>query len=297
MEFKISELMRLIEDDSVTLEEYDAASADKIKEAVMSKIHKEEKKTIPARRWGRTLLIAAVITCLMLAMAVTAGADPLSIFGHAREEQRYQQEADEKFKQSMQEKGEDYQTPDNMDTVKLDSIVTVNDQTVDINRFTKAAEFIDTPESGGEYTGPELKGIRVHLKESYYDGKDLRLGVALESLDGTPLSLVPMSEGNFADTEDVSAAHQEWYIRDHVYLSDGTDIGYHGTFYTPEGMYLNFSGGIAQEAQGQDEIQISLVICSYIDDPNAPEKSGDPDFGADFGAQETVTFTIPNTAK
>lgn len=297
MEFKISELMSLIDDDSILLEEYDAASSDTIKEAVMHKIHKEETKSKPARRWGRTLLIAAVIVCLTLATMVAAGADPLSIFGHAREEQRYQQEQDERFRKSLEERGEEYQAPANLDTVDLDSIVTVNDQTVDINRFTRAAEFVDAPESGGEYTGPELKGIRVHLKESYYDGKDLRLGVALESLDGSELYLVPMTDGAYADTEDMSVSHQEWYIRDHIYLSDGTDIGYHNTSCTPEGMYLDFYGGIAEQAQGKDEIQISLTIRSSIKDPNAPKKTGDPDYGADFGAQETVTFTIPNTAK
>ncbi len=297
MEFKISELMSLIDDDSITLEEYNVASTERIKEAVMNKIHKEENKSRPARRWGRTLLIAAVVACLTLATMVAAGADPLSIFGHAREEQRYQQEQDEQFRKSLEERGEEYHAPDNLDTVDLDSIVTVNDQTVDINRFTKATEFVDAPKSGGEYTGPELKGIRVHLKESYYDGKDLRLGVALESLDGSALYPVPMTDGAYTDTEDVSASHQEWYIRDHIRLSDGTEIGYYNTHYTPEGMYFSFYDGIAEEAQGKDELQISLTIRSYIEDSNAPEKTGDPDFGADFGAQETVTFTIPNTAK
>ncbi len=297
MEFKISELMSLIDDDSIILEECDVASADTIKEVVMNKIHKEETRSRPARRWGRTLLIAAVVACLMLATMVAAGADPLSIFGHAREEQRYQQEQDERFRKSLEERGEEYHAPDNLDTVDLDSIVTVNDQTVDINRFTRATKFLDAPKSGGEYTGPELKGIRVHLKESYYDGKDLRLGVALESLDGSTLYPVPMTDGAYSDTEDMSVPHQEWYISDHVRLSDGTDIGYYGASYTPEGLYFSFYDGIAEEAQGRDEIQISLTVRSSIKDPNAPEKTGDPDFGADFGAQETVTFTIPNTAK
>jgi len=90
MEFKISELMSLIDDDSVMLEECNVASADTIKEVVMHKIHREETGTRPARRWGRTLLIAAVVACLMLALGATAYAVGLSIHRQRQDELRRQ---------------------------------------------------------------------------------------------------------------------------------------------------------------------------------------------------------------
>lgn len=290
MEYKISELMGLIEDDSVELAQYGAVSPDQIKEAVMRKINHESKKSNPARRYGRTLLIAAVIVCLMLATAVAAGADPLSIFGHAKEEQRHQREMNEQYKQSCQESGAEYHAPDYMDTVDLDAIITVNDQTVDINRFTTAAKYTDDSTSGGDYTGPELKGIRVHLKESYYDGQELRLGVALESLDGSALYLNPMSDGSMADTEDMQVCHQEWYIGDHILLGDGSDLGPRGSLFTPEGLYVNFYG-LPEEAQNKEELQIVLKIRSYIYDPAG---NGLP---AHSTAEEYISFTIPNTAE
>ena len=88
MEYKISELMELIEEDTVRLERRNDVSPQKIKETVMNKIHSENKTSSTPRRWGRTLLIAAIIVCLALAGAVAAGADPLSIFGQATEKQR-----------------------------------------------------------------------------------------------------------------------------------------------------------------------------------------------------------------
>lgn len=290
MEYKISELMGLMEDDSVELGQSGAVSPDTIKEAVMLKIHQEDKKTRPARRYGRTLLIAAVIVCMMLATAVAAGADPLSIFGHAREEQRHRQEMDEQFRQSCEDRGEEYQAPDYVDSVDLDAIATANDQTVDIDRFTTAAKNLDDPTSGGDYTGPELKGIRVHLKESYYDGQELRLGVALESLGGSALYLNPMSDGSMADTEDMQARHQEWYISDHILLEDGSEIGPHGSLFTPEGLYINFDG-LPEEAQGKDELTVVLKIRSYLYDPDKNEGQKNPT------AEEAIFFTIPNTAK
>lgn len=290
MEYKISELMGLMEDDSVELGQSGAVSPDTIKEAVMLKIHQEDKKTRPARRYGRTLLIAAVIVCMMLATAVAAGADPLSIFGHAREEQRHRQETDEQFRQSCEDRGEEYQAPDYVDSVDLDAIATANDQAVDIERFANAVKYRDDPSSGGEYTGPELKGIRVHLKESYYDGQELRLGVALESLDGSALYLNPMSDGSMADTEDMQLRHQEWYIGDHILLGDGSEIGPHGSLFTPEGLYVNFDG-LPKEAQNKDALSIVLKIRSFIYDPTSdgPQPKST--------AEETVSFTIPNTAK
>ncbi len=90
MEFKISELMSLIDDDSIILEECDVASVESIKEAVMNKIHKEETRTKPARRWGRTLLIAAVVVCLMLALGATAYAVGISIHRQRQDEIRRQ---------------------------------------------------------------------------------------------------------------------------------------------------------------------------------------------------------------
>lgn len=88
MEYKISELMELIEDDTVRLERRNDVSPQKIKETVMNKIHSENKAFRPSRRWGRTLLIAAIIS---LFFAVSAFA-----IGYSINQQR-QQELREKY--------------------------------------------------------------------------------------------------------------------------------------------------------------------------------------------------------
>ena len=73
MEYKISELMELIEEDTVRLERRNDVSPQKIKETVMNKIHSENKTSRPSRRWGRTLLIAAIISLIFALSAFAIG--------------------------------------------------------------------------------------------------------------------------------------------------------------------------------------------------------------------------------
>ena len=73
MEYKISELMELIEDDTVRLERRNDVSPQKIKETVMNKIHNENKTSSTPRRWGRTLLIAAIISAFFAVSAFAIG--------------------------------------------------------------------------------------------------------------------------------------------------------------------------------------------------------------------------------
>lgn len=92
MEFKISELMELIEEDTVRLERRNDVSPQKIKETVMNKIHSENKTSRPSRRWGRTLLIAAIISAFF---AVSAFAIGYSIHRQRQQELREKYHVDQ----------------------------------------------------------------------------------------------------------------------------------------------------------------------------------------------------------
>ena len=73
MEYNISKLMELIEDDTVRLERRNDVSPQKIKETVMNKIHSKNKASSTPRRWGRTLLIAAIISAFFAVSAFAIG--------------------------------------------------------------------------------------------------------------------------------------------------------------------------------------------------------------------------------
>ena len=92
MEYKISELMELIEDDTVRLERRNDVSPQKIKETVMNKIHNENKTSSTPRRWGRTLLIAAIISAFF---AVSAFAIGYSIHRQRQQELREKYHVDQ----------------------------------------------------------------------------------------------------------------------------------------------------------------------------------------------------------
>ena len=100
MEYKISELMELIEEDTVRLERWNDVSPQKIKETVMNKIHSENKTSSTPRRWGRTLLIAAIIS---LFFAVSAFAIGYSINRQRQQELREQLQIDENHVGGYQE--------------------------------------------------------------------------------------------------------------------------------------------------------------------------------------------------
>ena len=92
MEYNISKLMELIEDDTVRLERRNDVSPQKIKETVMNKIHSENKTSRPSRRWGRTLLIAAIISAFF---AVSAFAIGYSIHRQRQQELREKYHVDQ----------------------------------------------------------------------------------------------------------------------------------------------------------------------------------------------------------
>ena len=92
MEYNISELLELIEEDTVRLERRNDVSPQKIKETVMNKIHSENKTSRPSRRWGRTLLIAAIISAFF---AVSAFAIGYSIHRQRQQELREKYHVDQ----------------------------------------------------------------------------------------------------------------------------------------------------------------------------------------------------------
>lgn len=115
MEYKISELMELIEEDTVRLEHRNDVSPQKIKETVMNKIHSESKAPRPSRRWGRTLLIAAIIS---LFFAVSAFAIGYSINRQRQQELREKYHVDQTGTDSYVE----YPLPEDGDEVMGDGV-------------------------------------------------------------------------------------------------------------------------------------------------------------------------------
>ena len=109
MEYKISELMELIEDDTVRHERRNDVSPQKIKETVMNKIHSDNKTSRPSRHWGRTLLIAAIISAFF---AVSAFAIGYSINRQRQQELREQLQIDENHVNEYQE----YSLPEETET-------------------------------------------------------------------------------------------------------------------------------------------------------------------------------------
>lgn len=115
MEYKISELMELIEDDTVRLERRNDVSPQKIKETVMNKILSENKAPCPSRRWGRTLLIAAIISIFF---AVSAFAIGYSINRQRQQELREKYHVDQTGTDSYVE----YPLPEDGDEVMGDGV-------------------------------------------------------------------------------------------------------------------------------------------------------------------------------
>lgn len=109
MEYKISELLELIEEDTVRLERRNDVSPQKIKETVMNKIHSENKASSTPRRWGRTLLIAAIISVFF---AVSAFAIGYSIHRQRQLELREQLKIDENYVDEYKE----YSLPEETET-------------------------------------------------------------------------------------------------------------------------------------------------------------------------------------
>ena len=100
MEYKISELMELISDDSISLSDYDEVSPRRIKEMVLSKVQDSGRKPPKSRNLGRTLLIAAIISAFF---AVSAFAIGYSINRQRQQELREQLQIDENHVGGYQE--------------------------------------------------------------------------------------------------------------------------------------------------------------------------------------------------
>lgn len=92
MEFKISQLMELISDDSIGIQSYDEVSPRMIKELVHCKIRGSGRKPPKARKLGRTLLIAAIIS---LFFALSAFAIGYSIHRQRQQELREKYHVDQ----------------------------------------------------------------------------------------------------------------------------------------------------------------------------------------------------------
>ena len=73
MEYKISELMEMIRDDSISLPDYGEVSPHRIKEIVHGKIRGSGRKPPKSRNLGRTLLIAAIISAFFAVSAFAIG--------------------------------------------------------------------------------------------------------------------------------------------------------------------------------------------------------------------------------
>lgn len=113
MEYKISELMELISDDSISLPDYDEAAPRRIKELVHGKIQSSGRKPPKSRNLGRTLLIAAIISAFF---AVSAFAIGYSINRQRQQELREKYHVDQTGTDSYVE----YPLPEDVDEVTGD---------------------------------------------------------------------------------------------------------------------------------------------------------------------------------
>ena len=100
MEYKISELMELISDDSISLPDYDEVSPRRVKEMLHGKIQGSGRKPPKSRHLGRTLLIAAIIS---LFFAVSAFAIGYSINRQRQQDLREHLQIDENHVGGYQE--------------------------------------------------------------------------------------------------------------------------------------------------------------------------------------------------
>lgn len=115
MEYKISELMELISDDSISLSDYDEVSPRRIKEMVNGKIQGSGRKPPKSRNLGRTLLIAAIISAFF---AVSAFAIGYSINRQRQQELREKYHVDQTGTDSYVE----YPLPEDRDEVPGDGV-------------------------------------------------------------------------------------------------------------------------------------------------------------------------------
>ena len=109
MEYRISELMELISDDSISIPDYGEVSPHRIKEMVHGKIRGSSRKPPKSRNLGRTLLIAAIIS---LFFAVSAFAIGYSINRQRQQELREQLKIDENYVYEYKE----YSLPEETET-------------------------------------------------------------------------------------------------------------------------------------------------------------------------------------
>lgn len=113
MEYRISELMELISDDSISVKSFDEVSPRRVKEKVLMEIHNTGRKPLKSRHLGRTLLIAAIIS---LFFAVSAFAIGYSINRQRQQELREKYHVDQTGTDSYVE----YPLPEDGDEVTGD---------------------------------------------------------------------------------------------------------------------------------------------------------------------------------
>lgn len=113
MEYKISELMELISDDSISIQSFDEVSPRRVKEKVLMEIHNTGRKPLKSRHLGRTLLIAAIISAFF---AVSAFAIGYSINRQRQQELREKYHVDQTGTDSYVE----YPLPEDVDEVTGD---------------------------------------------------------------------------------------------------------------------------------------------------------------------------------
>lgn len=326
MNIRISELMGLIEDDSVNIGTESEISTDAVCSAVMARLHGEAggsgsvgRTVVRRRKTGLTLLAAVLISALLAGTAYASGVLP-PIFSSV--ENQYP------FEEAL-----GIAHPDGIDP----DLVNAGRKSVTVEEFTHGATYINSPEPT-PYSGPSLPGFTFTISESYYDGKTLRVGYTLEPLkDLTDLNFGPGSEDfdklekvsyapalgsvfsadtlgelekSYNETGHMGVRYQELYISDHVTLPDGSDVGAHSEVGTDEGRYMFFycadipydridrenppDSFLRPEAQDLDEITLCFKVRSsleswYYDGTDWYAFSGGT-------AEERISFTVPNLA-
>ncbi|MEF9971379.1 MAG: hypothetical protein RR731_03600 [Oscillospiraceae bacterium] len=287
METKISELMDYIQDDAVELQIKNIASSEKIKEATMKKLHSNTDAPKGTRKAPRMLLIAALIVMALTATAFATGLAQ-SVFGAMKDAYAVSDAArDEKYLAA--------------------------DKLSDKEVRTKVI--------------PEFGGTTLSVTQSYYDGESLMLGLSfdvirapadfdfdrnsayfelLEPINTGTTSLDLDPKDNLSDEEYaefnrlyeqngcVGVSFDDIYIRDHMTLPGGEDVGAYNTLDTPNGTLLEFQW-LEDSAKDLDDLTLCMGVCRtriyyYLDSTGAY-------YHMDFANKtiETVTVHVPRS--
>jgi hypothetical protein len=293
MEIRISDLMDYLQDDTVPFEVKDIASADKIKEATMNKLHTNTTTHRRPRKIATILIAAALAVSLLTGVAFATGIAQ-SIFSAM----------------IGRNVGDDPGKYETIDALSNKDEVTVSVPELDSASVTLKQSYYDgeqlmlgfTLDNGSEGAdfdfgpGHEMFDKLQPVKDEYNQVLALDFENLLTADEYTKMMQLREENGS------VGIIFEELFVGDHVLLDDGQDIGPHGQAKTPDGVYMEFATPLAEAAQNLDELNIMFKMkCIrwyfYIDSSDADNGFYYSEYitGGEGDDWQQVELTIPRS--